>query len=71
MTHDCRGNETDLLCVVEGNRGEQVVRHMGVCDVVEEVVQESKGAVHCGQGTPQPVPVFVLVVRDAGMSVLQ
>jgi len=60
-----------LGCMVEGDGGKQVVGDMGVGDVVEEVVQEAEGALHGGQGPPQPVPLVVGVVGQVGMGVLQ
>jgi len=45
--------------------------HVGVADVVEEEVQEAVGAVHGSQGTPQPVPLLVVVVGQLGVGVLQ
>mmetsp|Transcript_18937 Transcript_18937/g.57203 ORF Transcript_18937/g.57203 Transcript_18937/m.57203 type:complete len:351 (-) Transcript_18937:144-1196(-) len=50
---------------------EEVVCHMGVSDVVVEVVQDAIGAVHSGQGTPQPVPLLAIVVGQRLVGVLQ
>ena len=45
--------------------------HMRVANVVEEVVQEAIGAIHCGQRSPQPIPLGVFVVWQLGVRVLQ
>lgn len=48
-----------------------MVGHVGVCNVVEEVVQKAIGAIDCCQGSPEPVPLFVVVVGQLGVRVLQ
>ena len=59
------------LCMVVRHGGEKVVTDVGVSNVVEHMVQEAVGAVHRGQGTAQPLPLLVVVVRQGGVRVLQ
>ena len=61
-----------LLSVVEGHVGEQMVRHMGVCDVMEEVVEDwAEGSVHCAQSPTEPGPFLFIEVRHVHIRVLQ
>lgn len=57
--------------MVVGHLGEEVVRHVGVCNVVEEVVQEAVGTVHRGQSPTQPVPLLAPIVGQPWVCVLQ
>lgn len=57
--------------MVVGHIREQVVSHMRVCNVVEEIVQEAVGAVHSCKGAPEPVPLLIIVMGQLGVGVLQ
>ena len=51
--------------------GEEVMRDVGVGDVVVEVIEDAKGAVHSGQRASQPVPLVAIKVRQRPVRVLQ
>ena len=51
--------------------GEQMVGHMGVGNVMEKEIQKAERAVHGCQSSSEPVPLFIIVVRQLGVGVLQ
>ena len=57
--------------MVVGHLREEVVRNMGVGDVVEHMVEDAAGAGDRGQGTAQPLPLLIIVVRQRRVRVLQ
>lgn len=61
-----------LLGMIEGHLAEQMVAHVGVCDMVEDVVNNRpKGSVYGTQGTTEPVPLVAPEMRHEDISVLQ
>lgn len=50
---------------------EQVMSHMGVSNVMKEVIQDAVAAIHCSQCTPQPIPFFFLIVWQVRVCVLE
>lgn len=59
------------LGVVVGHGGEEVVRNVSVCNVVEDNIEGTVATVHGGKGPPQPVPLSVVIVRQRRVRVLQ
>ena len=61
-----------LLCVVERNAAEEVVDHMVIDDLVEEVTaNEASGAVNGSESSLRVSPGFRSVVSNLGVSVLK
>eukprot|EP00042_Codosiga_hollandica_P048048 m.531132 g.531132 ORF g.531132 m.531132 type:complete len:320 (+) comp57576_c0_seq3:110-1069(+) len=60
-----------LLSMVVGNLGEQMVGHVGVADVVEDVVQEAVVAVDSAERALEPGPLVTAVMRNGRVRVLQ
>lgn len=61
-----------LLRMVEGNAAEEMVDHMVVNDLVEEVTaNEASCAVNCSEGSFGVSPGFCGVVSNLGVSVLK
>lgn len=72
LAHDAADVDGGFSGVVEGNRGNEMVADVGANDVVEEMsVNEAEIAVDGGSGTTGEGPCLVVVVRHAGVGVLE
>jgi len=61
-----------LLSMIEGHIREQMMGHVSICDMMEEVVQGgAKGSIYCAEGTSQPGPFFVIKVWHIDICVLE
>ena len=70
-THDGFNGLGCLICVVEGDCADVVVKDMGLNDAVEEsATNEAEFSIDCCSGSANIVPAFGCVMRERGVGVL-
>ncbi|KAH0458991.1 hypothetical protein IEQ34_011805 [Dendrobium chrysotoxum] len=60
-----------LHSVVMRHCREQMMRHMCISDVMKHAIEKAIVAVDRSQCTAKPIPLFRVVVRKGGVSMLQ
>jgi hypothetical protein len=72
FAHDLADGDGRFTCVVEGDRGHEVVADVRADDVVEEMrVDEAQVAIDGGAGTARKSPCVAVVMWEGAVGVLE